>query len=248
MKSQATLALRGWAKTTAGPFGPIVILAPAIHGLTPAATDCRRFAPPSLIPYHLPTFSQSPFLPYNLPMISVDSRESKSVRIRVAQREDAEKIATVINSAFRGAEFFFVEGDRVEVGDVVNFLSSGKFLLAESEHTLLGCVYVEPRHLDSNRSSAESEGRAYLGLLAVDPAHQQSGLGTILMEAAEDYCRALGLRFMDIKVVNLRKELAGFYRKRGYVETGTSAFPAEVETKLRCFIDMSKPLDPDKGT
>jgi hypothetical protein len=63
------------------------------------------------------------------------------------------------------------------------------------------------------------------------------------MDAAEDYCRGLGLRFMDIKVVNLREELVGFYRRRGYVETGTSAFPAEVETRLPChFIDMSKPL------
>jgi len=182
-------------------------------------------------------------------MNSVDSRESKSVRVRIAQREDAEEITTVINSAFRGAEEFFVEGERVAVGEVLNFLSSGKFLLAESEHTLLGCVYVEPRHLDSNRSSAESGGRAYLGLLAVDPGAQQSGLGSKLMDAAENYCRALGLRFMDIKVVNLREELAGFYRKRGYVETGTSAFPAEVVTKLRChFIDMSKPLDADKPT
>ncbi|HYV00156.1 MAG TPA: GNAT family N-acetyltransferase [Pyrinomonadaceae bacterium] len=181
-------------------------------------------------------------------MTSVDSRESKSVRVRVAQREDAEKITIVINSAFRGAEQFFVEGDRVDVGEVLNLLSSGKFLLVENEHALLGCVYVEPRHLDSTcssaRSPAESHARAYLGLLAVSPRHQQSGLGSMLMDAGEDYCRALGLRFMDIKVVNLREELAGFYRKRGYVETGTSAFPAEVETKLPChFIDMSKPLE-----
>ena len=182
-------------------------------------------------------------------MKSLDARAGKSVRVRLAQREDAEKITTVINSAFRGAEQFFVEGDRVDVGEVRPFLNSGKFLLAESEHTLLGCVYVELRPLDSNRSSAESGGRAYLGLLAVGPAHQQSGLGSMLMDAGEDYCRALGLRFMDIKVVNLREELAGFYRKRGYVETGTSAFPAEVLTKVRChFIDMSKPLDAAKAT
>lgn len=184
-------------------------------------------------------------------MNSVASRESKSIRVRLAQPEDAEKITTVINSAFRGAEFFFVDGDRVETGEVLNLLSSGKFLVAESDDTLLGCVYVEPGHLDSNRSStqsqAESQARAYLGLLAVSPGAQQSGLGSMLMEAAEDHCRARGLRFMDIKVVNLREELAGFYRKRGYVETGTSAFPAEVVTKLPChFIDMSKPLDADE--
>jgi len=181
-------------------------------------------------------------------MTSVDSRESKSVRVRLARREDAEEITTVINSAFRGVEDFFVEGDRVDVGQVLNFLNSGKFLLAKSEHTLLGCVYVESRHLDSNSSSAQSQDRAYLGLLAVGPAHQQSGLGSMLMDAAENYCRALGLRFMDIKVVNLREELAGFYRNRGYVETGTSAFPAELKTKLRChFIDMSKPLEAVKS-
>jgi len=173
-------------------------------------------------------------------MNSVDSLESKSVRVRIAQRDDAEEITTVINSAFRAAEGFFVERDRIDVGEVLSFLSSGKFLLAESEQTLLGCVYVEPR---------ESQDRAYLGLLAVDPGRQQSGLGSMLMDAAEDYCRALGLRFMDIKVVNLREELAGFYSKRGYVETGISPFPAEVETKLPChFIDMSKPLDGDKAT
>ena len=181
-------------------------------------------------------------------MTSVDSRESKFVRVRIAQPEDAEKITAVINSAFRGAEFFFVDGDRVDVGAVLNLLSSGKFLLAESEHTLLGCVYVEPSHLDGNRSSvespSESHARAYLGLLAVSPAHQQSGLGSMLMDAAEDYGRALGSGFMDIKVVNLREELVGFYRKRGYVETGTSPFPPEVVTRLPChFIDMSKPLD-----
>jgi predicted N-acetyltransferase YhbS len=182
-------------------------------------------------------------------MNSVEPRASKAVRVRIAQREDAEKISTVINSAFRAVEQFFVDGDRVDVAQVRNFLSSGKFLLAESDNELLGCVYVEPHHLDSNRSPVESQNRAYLGLLAVGPAHQQSGLGSMLMDAGEDYCRALGLRFMDIKVVNLREELAGFYHKRGYVETGTSAFPAEVETKLPChFIDMSKALDEDKAS
>jgi hypothetical protein len=48
---------------------------------------------------------------------------------------------------------------------------------------------------------------------------------------------------MDIQIVNVRSELPPFYRKLGYIETGTAPFPAEVVTKLRChFIVMSKPL------
>jgi GNAT superfamily N-acetyltransferase len=104
--------------------------------------------------------------------------------------------------------------------------------LAEDGRILLGCIYVEPRG-----------DRAYLGLLSVDPSRQQSGLGSVLMAGAESYCLGFECRFMDIKIVNLRKELAGFYQRRGYVEAGTSPFPPDVETKLPChFIDMSKSL------
>jgi len=160
---------------------------------------------------------------------------TRAVEVRIAEREDAERITTVINSAFRGAEQFFIDEDRIDVATVLNLLYTGKFLLAQNERLLLGCVYVEPRPLNS--------GRAYLGLLAVDPAHQQSGLGSVLMDAAEDYCLGLDCRFMDIKVVNLRTDLFGFYQRRGYLESGTSPFPTDIETKLPVhFIDMSKPL------
>ena len=155
-----------------------------------------------------------------------------SVQVRLATREDAERIMTVINSAFRSAEAFFIEADRIDLQSVVNFLDQGKFLLAESGCNLLGCVYIEPRG-----------ERSYLGLLAVEPSRHRSGLGSTLMEAAENYCRDLGLSFMDIKIVNHRHDLPAFYLRRGYVETGTSPFPTDIETKIPChFIDMSKPL------
>jgi len=157
---------------------------------------------------------------------------SRPFEVRIADRPDAEEITRLINSAFRSAESFFVEGDRIEVTEVIDKLSTGKFLLVEAEGVLVGCVYVEPQG-----------ERAYLGLLSVDPFRQQSGVGSLLMAEAEHYCRGLDCRVMDIKLVNLRKELPGFYQKRGYVETGTSSFPQDVATKEPChFIDMAKPL------
>lgn len=196
----------------------------------------------------------------------------RHVQVRIAHPEDAERIRILINSAFRVAEGFFVDEDRVDVGSVRNFLTTGKFLLAETEELLLGCVYVEPERFPANESLALVDrpladpkqvdrpageirdspaevrkakfSRAYLGLLAVDPAYQQSGLGTLLMDAAEDHCRRLGASFMDIKVVSLREELFGYYRRRGYVETGTSPFPTAVVTRVSChFIEMAKPLE-----
>jgi len=48
---------------------------------------------------------------------------------------------------------------------------------------------------------------------------------------------------MDILIVNLRTELPPYYRKRGYVETGTAPFPASTPTTMPChFVRMSKAL------
>jgi predicted N-acetyltransferase YhbS len=152
--------------------------------------------------------------------------------IRVATPADAEQITVVINAAFRIAEEFFVDGNRITLAEVQESFACGVFLVACDADVVSGCVYVEPRG-----------ERAYLGLLSVDPARQQNGLGSRLMTAGEEYCRARGAQVMDIYIVNLRAELPAFYRQRGYVENGTTPFLPEVPTKQPChFINMSKPL------
>jgi N-acetylglutamate synthase-like GNAT family acetyltransferase len=154
------------------------------------------------------------------------------MQLRVAEIGDAEAIVSVINTAFRQAENFFIDRDRVDLEAVQELLRKGKFLVAEDNAALAGCVYVELR---GNRS--------YLGLLAVNPQLQRAGLGSTLMTAAEDYCAKTGSRFMDLKIVNLREENHAFYRRRGYIETGTAPFPPGLDQKLPChFVTMSKPL------
>jgi len=155
-----------------------------------------------------------------------------SGKIRSAARADAPKIVAVINSAFRVAEEFFIDGNRITQAEVEQLLTKGIFLLGEDSDKLNGCVYVELRG-----------DRSYLGLLSVDPTCQQSGLGSLLMTEAEKYCRERGSHCMDILIVNLRQDLPSFYQKRGYVQSGTSPFPEDVPTRIPChFINMSKPL------
>jgi len=155
-----------------------------------------------------------------------------SLRIRIATSADAPQITAVINAAFRIAEKFFIDGNRIRQAEVEESLAKGVFLLAEVNGKLNGCVYVELRG-----------ERSYLGLLSVDPTCQQGGLGSRLMSEAEQYCRERGSRGMDILIVSLRQDLPSFYQKRGYVENGTSPFPQDVPTKIPChFINMSKSL------
>jgi predicted N-acetyltransferase YhbS len=155
-----------------------------------------------------------------------------TLAIRTATKADAPQITAVINAAFRIAEEFFIDGNRITQAEVEDSMTKGAFLLAEAGGKLNGCVYVELRG-----------ERSYLGLLSVDPTTQQSGLGSRLMIEAERYCRERGSHSMDILIVNLREELPAFYEKRGYVESGTTPFPADVPTRIPChFINMSKPL------
>ena len=150
---------------------------------------------------------------------------------RHARVSDVEVIVWLINAAFQ-VERFFKERDRTNPEMVRSLLEKGKFLLAEDGPSLAGCVYVELRG-----------ERGYLGLLSVDPARQRSGLGRQLVAAAEDFFRGAGCRFSDLSIVNVRKDLPGYYRSLGYVETGTMPFTADEPLKLPVhFIMMSKPL------
>jgi ribosomal protein S18 acetylase RimI-like enzyme len=160
--------------------------------------------------------------------------EQVFVQVRLAESQEAEAIVAVINAAFRRAESFLIDRDRIDPETVRSLLRKGKFLVVDSEDSgvLLGCVYVEIK-----------DERAYLGLLAVDPERQKTGLGSHLMTAAENYCAHSGCRFMDLRIVNVRQELPSYYRKRGYVETGTAPFPRDLHPKVPChFVEMSKPL------
>jgi N-acetylglutamate synthase-like GNAT family acetyltransferase len=154
------------------------------------------------------------------------------VLVRVANSGDAETVSRVINAAFRKAEGFLVDHDRIDLKTVQDLFRTGTFLVAGENDVVVGCVHVEMRG-----------ERSYLGLLSVNPDGQKSGVGSKLMTAAEDYCAKAGSRFMDLRIVNVRKELPEFYHRRGYVETGTAPFTPGLEPKVPChFVNMAKPL------
>jgi N-acetylglutamate synthase-like GNAT family acetyltransferase len=157
--------------------------------------------------------------------------ERDQVWLRVAHLEDADAIARLVNQAFQ-VERFFIAGDRTNPEAVRELLGKGKFLLAELDGVPAGCVYLQARG-----------DRCYLGLLSVDPGRQRSGLGRLLMRAAEEDCRAAGARGIDLQIVSLRTELPGYYRCLGYDESGTAPFPEHAQPKQPCyFIKMSKEL------
>jgi GNAT superfamily N-acetyltransferase len=154
-----------------------------------------------------------------------------NLHLRAATDSDAEAIVKLVNRAFE-VERFFKERDRTDPEEVRGLLRSGTFFLLAEETQLVACVYVQIRGQ-----------RGYIGLLSVDPGRQGSGLGTQLMEHAEDHCAGAGCQVVDLRIVHLRTELLAFYGKRGYAERGTESAHVIRGAKLPVhFVLMSKDL------
>ncbi|HEX4038666.1 MAG TPA: GNAT family N-acetyltransferase [Acidobacteriaceae bacterium] len=153
--------------------------------------------------------------------------------LRFAEESDSPALLALVNEAFR-VETHFIRGDRLTPERLRDHFAAGRFLVAQEDTAIAGCVYVEIRG-----------NRAYLGLLAVDRARQKTGLGRRLAAAAEEFAREMGARYIDLTVVNLRRELPPYYAKLGYTVIGEEPIREEMVPRIleHChFIRMSKPL------
>lgn len=144
---------------------------------------------------------------------------TSAIRFRLATPADRPRLVEMINAAF--AMESFLESTRTDDTRLAATMEKGQILVAEDgTNHVLASIYMEPRG-----------DRGYLGMLAVDPAHQRSGLGRRLMQAAEDRFREQGFRAVEITVLNLRPELPPIYSRFGFVATGTEEFHSPQRVK-----------------
>jgi ribosomal protein S18 acetylase RimI-like enzyme len=132
--------------------------------------------------------------------------------IRPATPVDIPALVALVNDAFAIEEF--LEGTRTDAHDMAAQMNKGCILLlSDADGRPLASVYTEQRG-----------AHGYMGMLAVAPKVQGSGLARRLVEAAEDRFRSAGLVAIEISVLSLRPELLPLYRRFGFVETGVEPF------------------------
>lgn len=155
------------------------------------------------------------------------------IRFREATDDHRPRLIQLINAAFSVETF--LEGTRTDDERLAAMMAKGIILMAEDgAGQLLGCVYTEQRGK-----------RGYLCQLAVDPAHQGTGLARRIVSEAENRIRAQGSEAVDITVLSMRPQLVPIYRRFGYMETGTEEFeptqPLKTGVDCHCIV-MSKRL------
>jgi GNAT superfamily N-acetyltransferase len=155
---------------------------------------------------------------------------------RIAGPADVAELVRVTNLAYQ-VEKFFIDGERTSEAEARRLMAQphSAFLVIddpEAPGRLRGSVYTEA-----------DGGRGYFAMLAVDPAHQRTGLARRLIAAVEDRCRAAGCAHLDFDMINLREELPAFYARFGFVQIGTSVMGDRHKLLRECHrINMSKAL------
>ncbi|WP_020484100.1 GNAT family N-acetyltransferase [Methylomonas sp. MK1] len=143
-----------------------------------------------------------------------------------AEPVDAEQLAALINSAYRGessrqgwtTEADLLDGRRTDATDILDLISreESMILLCRRQAGLLGSVHLQ-----------KIDQQVQIGMLAVAPAMQGLGIGKRLLAAAEAEAKQAWLvKHFVMAVIPCRTELMAFYERRGYQRTGTiKAFP-----------------------
>ncbi|MEO6247965.1 MAG: GNAT family N-acetyltransferase [Sphingomicrobium sp.] len=138
-----------------------------------------------------------------------------------ATRDDLPDLYALIESAYRGNsaragwshEADLLDGQRTDRQELEAILADAArhlFVLRDGE-AIAACVALTDK----------GEGCVYLGLLTVDPLRQASGVGRLLLAAAEDHAAAdLGATRVEMTVIAQRPELITWYVRRGYLATG----------------------------
>lgn len=151
--------------------------------------------------------------------------------LKKAVPEDAESIAGLVNSVYRGenskkgwtTEADFLGGIRITAERIRDIISRNNdiIIMGLLNNTLIACVHLE-----------NAGTHSYLGMLSVDVNYQAKGIAKLLIEECERITKQeWGLYKIKMKVISRRKELIEYYIRRGYLQTGElEEFGSKLET------------------
>jgi ribosomal protein S18 acetylase RimI-like enzyme len=92
-------------------------------------------------------------------------------------------------------------------------LQSHATLIAECDGERSGFLLF----LDELPDEVTAQPQGFIAYMAVEPARRRHGVGSALLEAAEDEARRRGLAYMSLMVTEGNDAAATLYRRRGYL-------------------------------
>ncbi|WP_254769117.1 GNAT family N-acetyltransferase [Salinilacihabitans rarus] len=132
--------------------------------------------------------------------------------IRQASVEDAERLAAVYRNAYRENRRlgFPAKAESVTAGTVAEWIRTAHVLVATVRGEIVGGVRLQATDSDTVK----------LSRLGVHEEWKSQGIGSELMDFAEEWARDAGYAIVWLTTPEDHPHLPGFYRDRGYETTG----------------------------
>ena len=130
-----------------------------------------------------------------------------TLSFRFATFNDIETIISIVNQSYLS-----IEPKRTNYAEVSNILNQNDavILLAVKNEIIIACIALtkKPQH-------------CHVSLFAVNADFQNQGIGSVLLEKAEEYIKTYFKQLkIKLEILYQRKNLLNFYLHRGYQRTG----------------------------
>ena len=153
-------------------------------------------------------------------MIPILSHMNAEITFRTATNDDVPALVALIESAYRGevsragwtTEADLLDGQRTDEHEVSLIVCGprSRVRIAEQDGSVVACVRID-----------DAGDAGYIGMFAVRPTLQASGIGRQLLAEAERVIREeLRLTRARMTVIAQRETLIAWYVRRGYQVTG----------------------------
>lgn len=136
----------------------------------------------------------------------------KELHIRSGKQEDAERLVTVYRSAYReNRELGYpTKAASATEADIHDWLEATRVFVAEIDGRVVGAIRIEETNPE----------RAKISRLGVHEDWKRNGIGSALLDHAEELARAEGFDAVWLTTPEDHPHLLSFYRDQGYRETG----------------------------
>lgn len=140
----------------------------------------------------------------------------------IATVADVSGITRLLNEAYRGehskkgwtTEAHLIAGNtrtnEEQMSALIQMPGSVFLIFKNNQQVIEACVNLQ-----------QQGDIMYLGMLAVAPLLQNSGLGKMLLRSAETHALTFGCGSILMTVIAARTELIAWYQRHGYEDTGT---------------------------
>lgn len=161
--------------------------------------------------------------------------------IRLAQKSDLDRVLQITRLCAREMEsrkVFQWNEHYPDRKSFVNDINNSELYVYCIQDMVIGCVSI-CAFMDEvySKVSWKTDGKnsVYIHRLAVDPKHQKQGIGSKLMDFAENESKLSGVESIRLDTFSQNIVNQNFYEKRGYVKLEDIYFPLQSEHPFHCY-------------